>query len=216
MIRSAWFNHGPSRWKSQIDLKVLQVRPSNRWNNGELLKQEIRLTFFQDFLIHFILNISKSSITQGRGTRFWQLAKKDIPSFAKTSASFKNYEKTKRTKGVSNQILHQSKMCPKNKANVTVFDIISIYTSNDWTTKCELENKDIKRHQFRVLMNWGAIWVAVARKHTALACSKRIKGMFHVTNMSSSNHLKYMACIINPDENSHRQTSWGNFLSLTM
>lgn len=53
----------------------------------------MELTFFQDFLVHFSLKESKSSITQGRGTRFWQLARKDIPSFEKTSASFKKQKK---------------------------------------------------------------------------------------------------------------------------
>lgn len=47
------------------------------------------ITFFQDFLLHFTLKASKSSMTQGRDTRFWQLAKKDMPSLAKTSASYK-------------------------------------------------------------------------------------------------------------------------------
>ena len=49
----------------------------------------IKFTFSQDFFVHLLLNASRSSITQGRDKRFWQLAKKDIPSLAKTSASFK-------------------------------------------------------------------------------------------------------------------------------
>jgi hypothetical protein len=40
-------------------------------------------------LDHLLTNPSRSSITQGWGTRFWQLAKNDMPSLAKTSASFK-------------------------------------------------------------------------------------------------------------------------------
>lgn len=55
----------------------------------------MELAFFQDFLLHFNIKASKSSITHGRGTRFWQLAKKDIPSFENNSASFKNRDKGK-------------------------------------------------------------------------------------------------------------------------
>lgn len=51
------------------------------------------LAFFQAFLAHFEMKVSKSSITQGLGTIFWQLAKKDIPSLENNSASFMKQEK---------------------------------------------------------------------------------------------------------------------------
>ena len=60
------------------------------------------LTFFQDFLLHFTLKASKSSITHGRGIRFWQLAKNDIPSLEKTSTSF--IKRDQRHKTISQKI----------------------------------------------------------------------------------------------------------------
>lgn len=57
---------------------------------GQIL---VQLAFFQDFLPHFKMKASKSSMTQGRGTIFWQLAKNDIPSLENNSASFKNKKK---------------------------------------------------------------------------------------------------------------------------
>jgi hypothetical protein len=53
------------------------------------------LAFFQDFLLHPIFKVSRSSIIHGRGRRFSQVAENDIPSLEKASASFKKLREEK-------------------------------------------------------------------------------------------------------------------------
>lgn len=48
----------------------------------------VRVTFFQRFLNQLDWKLSKSSMTHGLGTKFWEVAKKDKPSLENTSASF--------------------------------------------------------------------------------------------------------------------------------
>jgi hypothetical protein len=84
--------------------KEIDYDTTLRQNASENIKFVIRivyffsnmiLAFFQDFLLHLIFKVSRSSITHGRGRRFSQVAENDIPSLEKASASFKKLREEK-------------------------------------------------------------------------------------------------------------------------
>lgn len=106
-----------------------------------------KLTFFHNFLPHLDMKLSRSSITQGRGTRFWQLAWKDMPSFANSSASFKIRWKRKLMSIKIHRELFKPNIYPCSLNNWWIFHI---------STKNGLENfiecSQIKIHQASLIV----------------------------------------------------------------